>query len=592
MSPQPLRDHIARWVMSHRALVAVLFLLISVIFLAGIPRAEIRTVFKDLLPKDDPFVQVYYDHPNFGNPLTVYIVIKRRHGTIYNPETLQKVWTLTRAVDLTPGLDHDQLLSISTEKLRYVEATPRGMDVLPLMVDRVPVTQAEIKEFRDRVERSPNARIFFVSRDETATLIQASFHNHVDFGVQFDVIRDLVRKESDVAHEIFVAGQPTLIGWVYHLQKQTYAIFGITFCLLTALLILYMRNVAGVVMPLVCAIVAAIWGVGFIGWLQRPIEPLLTIVPLLLVARTFSHCIQYTERYYEILVHVGDRRRASEATLSVMLAPSVLGILTDVFGIVFIAITPIVTLHNHALFCGAWALWIIPTGVFLAALLLSVLPVPKNFERISGGESRESGIHLLQKRLLRKVARLTFGRSAKWTALTITVVGAWAAYETFHIKIGNPTEGSNLLWYDSDFNRAVRAINSLFPGMNTLELVIESKNPDDNSNRTAWSPEAYAVRLQLQALMESDPVLPPRATLSYSDYMSEPPRESRRLPHLREWSHDQSIEVFPGSAGARGPDGGGARGAAHLAVGGDRIDCRQDWLYGRDAAALGAPGRA
>ncbi|MGQ0699474.1 MAG: hypothetical protein ACT4PZ_14665, partial [Panacagrimonas sp.] len=42
---------------------------------------------------------------------------------------------------------------------------------------------------------------------------------------------------------------------------------------------------------------------------------------------------------------------------------------------------------------------------------------------------------------------------------------------------------------------------------------------------------------------------------------SEPPRGFRRLHHLREWSHDQSIEVFPGSAGARGPDGGGARGA-------------------------------
>ena len=49
----------------------------------------------------------------------------------------------------------------------------------------------------------------------------------------------------------------------------------------------------------------------------------------------------------------------------------------------------------------------------------------------------------------------------------------------------------------------------------------------------------------------------------------EPPREFRRLHHLRVWSHDQSLEVFPGSAGARGPDGGGARGAAHLAVGSD-----------------------
>ena len=93
------------------------------------------------------------------------------------------------------------------------------------------------------------------------------------------------------------AGQPALTGWVYRLQKQTYKIFAITVTALMVALVLYMRNVAGVVTPIVCAAVAGIWGFGFIGWLGRPIEPLLMIVPLLLVARSFSHCVQYTERY-------------------------------------------------------------------------------------------------------------------------------------------------------------------------------------------------------------------------------------------------------------------------------------------------------
>ena len=517
----PFRFRLARWVMDHRIAVSIAFLLVTLGFVAGFPRVEIRTVFKDLLPRDDPFVQVFYDHPNFGNPLTVFIMVKCKSGDIYNTETLQKVWDLTRAVDLAPAVDHDQILSIATEKLRYVEATPEGMDVHPLMEDHVPVAPAEIAEFRWRVERSPNARVFFVSRDSTATLIQATFQDYVKYGEQFEYIRHLVEQARDDRHDIYVAGQPTLTGWVYRLQKQTYSIFAVTFGLLTLLLIVYMRNIAGVVTPIVCAVVAGLWGVGFIGWMHRPIEPLLTIVPLLLVARTFSHCIQYTERYYEILVHVGDRRRAAEVTMGVMLAPSVLGILTDVFGIVFIAITPIVTLHNHALFCGAWALWILPNGVFLASILLSWLPLPRNFEQISGGEGKESGIHLFQKHLLQRIARVTFGKPARITAAVLLAVGVWAAWETFQIKIGNPVEGSNLLWVDSDFNRAVRAINANFPGMNTLELVVESKNPIDDSNRVALQPETFAARLQLQRLMETDDVLPPRATLSFSDYMME-----------------------------------------------------------------------
>ena len=521
MKEMPFRFRLAKWVMDHRRSMSVLFLLVTLCFVASFPRVQIRTIFKDLLPKDDPFVQVYYDHPNFGNPLTMFVMIKRKDGDIYNADTLQKVWDFSRAIDLTPGVDHDQIISIATEKLRYVEATPQGMDVRPLMGDSVPKSDDEVKDFRRRVAQSPNARNFYVSRDGTSTLIQATFLDSIQYGVAFNYVNDLVKKARDDKHDVYLAGQPALTGWVYKLQKQTYSIFGVTIGLLTVALILYMRNIAGVVTPIVCAVVAALWGVGFIGWMGRPIEPLLTIVPLLLVARTFSHCIQYSERYYEILAHLKDKRKAAEVTMGVMMAPSVLGIMTDVFGIIFIAIAPIRTMYNHALFCGAWALWIIPNGVFLASILLSYLPLPNNFEKISGGEGKESGIHLFQKRLLQRIASVTYGKRANLTAVVCVLVTIFAVYESFQIKIGNPVEGSNLLWYDSEFNTAVRAINAHFPGTNTLELVIESKNPEDGTNRVAFSAEAMQVRSELQQLMESDRKLPPRATLSFSDYMME-----------------------------------------------------------------------
>ena len=239
-----------------------------------------------------------------------------------------------------------------------------------------------------------------------------------------------------------------------------------------------MRNVAGVVTPIACAAIAGIWGFGFIGWLERPIEPLLMIVPLLLVARSFSHCVQYTERYYEVLMHLGDRRKSAEVTMGIMMAPSILGVITDFCGIVFIAIAPIDTMLNHAIFCGMWALWIIPTGTFLCSILLSYLPVPKNIEGIVGGKEKESGIHLLEEKALMRIARMSQGRAANATSVVMIVLAAIALYLNTQIKIGNPVEGSNLLWHDSEFNTAVRAINAHFPGTNTLEIVVEARERD------------------------------------------------------------------------------------------------------------------
>ena len=512
---------LAHWIMQRRGAVGIAFILITLAFMAGFPRVQIKTVFNDLLPRDDPFVQIYFAHRNFGNPMTMAIMIKRKDGeNIYNPETLAKVWKMTRDIDLAPGIDHDQIISISTEKLRYAEATSKGVDSMPLMDDHAPATPAEMQEFKRRVAISINAQAFFISRDETATLINAGFLDTLDYGKSFAYAQDLIEKARDAHHDVYLVGQPVLTGWVYKLQKQTYGIFAVTVSALMIALVLYMRNIAGVVTPIVCAAVAGLWGFGFIGWLGRPIEPLLMIVPLLLVARSFSHCVQYTERYYEVLMHLKDRVKAAEITMGIMMAPSILGVLTDVCGIIFIAIAPIKTMTNHAIFCGMWALWIIPTGIFLCSILLSYLPVPRNMDKIIGGKDQESGIHLLQDRLLNRISRLTFGRQANWTALIVVLISAYAMYLNTLVKIGNPVEGSNLLWHNSEFNTGVRALNAHFPGTNTVEIVLEAK-VRDNNHRVVHTPEVVKVQNELQTILEADPLLAPRATLAFNDYISQ-----------------------------------------------------------------------
>jgi predicted RND superfamily exporter protein len=289
---------------------------ITLFFAAGLRHVELRTIFSDLLPKSHPFVQTYADHPNFGNPLTVTVMVRRKDGDIYNPETLQKVWDITRDIDLVQGVDHDQILSISTEKARYSEATPYGIESQPLMGDAPPANDAELAELRLRVDKAPNARAFLISEDETATLIKATFIERlVDYGEVFDEVQALVKRQIDADHDVYVAGQPMLTGWVYSHQQAMLGIFAVTISALVLSLIIYMFNIAGVVTPLVTSIVAAIWGFGFVGWLGDPIEPLIMVVPLLLVARSFSHCVQFIERYYEVYHTVGDKKKAAEISL-------------------------------------------------------------------------------------------------------------------------------------------------------------------------------------------------------------------------------------------------------------------------------------
>ena len=514
-----LRYRLARWVLAHRTLAWALFILITAFFAAGLPRVQLATIFSDLLPTDDPFVQVFKDHPDFGNPLSVAVMIKRKHGDIYNAETLQKVYQLTRDIDLAPAIDHDMILSIASTKARYSEATAAGIDMRPLMEDHAPTTPEEVARFRELVDKSPNVRVFLISRDDTATLVTANFiERNLDYGVAFKYLQKLVEAARDENHEVYLAGQPILIGWVYQYEREMIGIFAVTLGALIVALALYMRNLVGVITPIVTSLTAAIWAFGLVGWLNISIEPLLMVVPLLLTARSFSHCVQFTERFYEIYAQVKDRVKAAEITMGVMMAPSVLGIITDILGIFIVGFAPIPAMVRHAIFCGMWAVWLIPTGVVMISLLLASLPPPRNVEQLIG-HGQKSGVHRRFQAALGKIASWSFGPRARVTTAVVVVGAAFAIYTALQIKIGNPVEGSGLLWEDSEFNTAVRQINAHFPGVNTLEIVLEAKN-QKSPDLEVQKVETIQTMQKLQNLLEQG-ASPPRATLSFADYMGE-----------------------------------------------------------------------
>ena len=511
-----LRYRIAATVLAHRVVSASIILGITAFFAVGLAKVELRTIFSDLFPKGHPYVQTYKDHPNFGNPLTVTMMIKVKQGNIYTVETLAKVWQMTRDIDLAPGVDHDQILSVTTEKARFAEATPFGINMRALIEEYAPANDEDIQKFIDAVDKAPNVRTFLISPDETSTIITATFLEHkLDYGEVFTYVQNMAAEARDENHDVFVAGQPILTGWVYEYEAQMLFIFAITASALLLSLVVYMANVPGVVTPLAVSIVAAVWGFGFVGWLGDPIEPLIMVVPLLLVARSFSHCVQFIERYYEIYYEIGDRRKAAEIALGVMMAPGTLGIITDSAGLFLIALAPIPVMERFAVFCGFWALILVPANLFLSPILLSVFPEPKNVAELIGKSEKKTwhsriidGLHV--------VARQSHGANARRTAIILVILAVVAISLAVQIKVGNPVEGSNLLKVTSDFNGAVRAINSDFPGVMTLEIVFEGKNKARIMRRA----EPFVNMLALQRYLESqDP--PPEATLSFADYLPE-----------------------------------------------------------------------
>ena len=276
-----------------------------------------------------------------------------------------------------------------------------------------------------------------------------------------------------------------------------------------------MRNVAGVLTTVIVSGMSAIWGFGFVGWIHHPVDPLLMVVPLLLIARSFSHSVQATERYYELLNEYGDKRKAAEMSLAVMVAPGTLGIFTDVCGLLLVALAPIPAMERFSLFTGFWAMMLVPTSVILTPVLLSLLPPPRHVERLVGDSKDSGAINRILAATLGALAKLSTGPKAKYTAAGFVLVTIVSILLMLRLQVGNPVEGSNLLREDSEFNTAVREINRHFPGVMTLEVIFEGKQ-----GRIVQQADTLTTMRLLQRCLEGQ-AHAPTATLSFADYAPE-----------------------------------------------------------------------
>lgn len=515
----------AEWLYDHRLGVTALVVLLTVFFAWEVKHLDISTRFSDLYPRNHPYIKLFEKYPAFGSPFTVTVVIEAKKGTIYNAKTLEKIQEATRLVDLIPGVDHDQILSIASRKVKQVEATIGGIQAANLLVGPVPNTPEEISKLRHKARATGGVVGTLVSFKEDAALIQATFIERLtDFDVIFKSVNDIIKKLQDQDHDVHAAGQPMLTGWVYHYQNEMYVIFALGLLAMGFFLVLHFRNIAGVVTPLVVGIVSAVWGFGFAGLLGYNLDPLIIVVPVLLVARALSHSVQMCERYFEIYNECGDIRKAIVEALISLFPPGVVGIICDAAGLFIIAIAPIRLIEKLAYVCGLWSLSLVITAIVVTFLLLSYLPPPVNARQVVLSSGRQDG-------LLYRVFSFIAGfsstpRRAIATCiffLVVTVVSGWGA---FHRSIGDVNPGTPLLWPDSPYNTAIKKINERFAGFDVLQVVVEGK---PESIKTS---DGLNLMQSFQRHMELDPEV--GATFSFSDQVS----QVNRLFHggLPKWS--------------------------------------------------------
>jgi len=497
----------AEFVIRYRFPILLGMIVITLFFGWQVFRLEMYTNFDDLLPQKHPYVKIHNRFRDlFGGANVVQLVVTVKEGDIYNTKTLEKIQRITYAIEKIPGVNYNQLFSISHRKIKNFQASSWGIRAASIMWPDVPKTEEEISRLKHLIHGDETVYGILVSRDGTSALISATFlEERIDFNLIFKAINELCDAEEDANTVIYRTGEPMLYGWIYHYFGQMLLISFITIFTILGLLFFYFRSFLFMVIPVTAGLISCLWGAGFAGLIGSNFDPLIIVIPFLITARAISHSVQMVERYTEEFDRLGDVKEACIASLTGMFPPGLLGVLTDAVGIAIISVIPIPIMQKLAYICGFWALSVIFSAVIMNTILLSYL---SGFTR-----SKEIRKIWLEK-FLWHTGEWTGGRG-RWINLVILflLIGGLTLFTTKRLTIGDAHPGSPLLWQDSLYNKSAAIVNQNFPGTDQLSIVVEGEK-----EKTLYDAEILKKMEEFQFYLEKSPDV--GGTLSLADVVS------------------------------------------------------------------------
>jgi predicted RND superfamily exporter protein len=118
----------SRFFIRHRFVNLVLIGSATLYFAYHALQLQVFSQFIDLLPRSHPHIQVYEKYNRqFGSANIVTAAIVSKQGSIYDEGVLEKVFGFTDQIDKVHGVDHDQVSSITSIRIRDQQVDDQGI---------------------------------------------------------------------------------------------------------------------------------------------------------------------------------------------------------------------------------------------------------------------------------------------------------------------------------------------------------------------------------------------------------------------------------------------------------------------------------
>ena len=321
------------------------------------------------LPDDDPDARLLKKiGKNFGGNNMGVIILET--DNIYQTSVLEHIQLLT---DTLANIDGITTVSSLTNIIN-IKGGDYGIEIGKLVDEyEIPESPKDFQILRNNILNNEMYKGSIVSEDETSTLIIFNLDNNSDVNA---IAKNVIQKteELNLPEKLYYIGSPMLLTYISDLMRDDLTnLLPLAFLVIAFILFLSFRSISGVLLPLLIAIIAIVWSLGCMAFLDIKMSMISNNIPIILLAIGSAYTIHVINRINK--VSQSKEADVIATALAFVLIPLILAALTTIIGFV-------------SFIFGAYLNMIVDFGIFTAlgtlfASLLSIFFVPAILEVVN-----------------------------------------------------------------------------------------------------------------------------------------------------------------------------------------------------------------
>jgi len=489
----------------YRLAIIALLLLATIPFALHIPQLKRDASISSLIPESHPDYQFSHEMEElFGAVDQVVVGVTADQG-IYCRQALSAIAELTALCESLEEVDPDDVISLTN--IDDMRGADGELIIKPVITGEQlqELDDPAIAELRDRIRGNPLFRGKLVSADERSAVMLAAIRFEISLEENvlaslktrfLDKLAELAQKYPEVRFHF--SGPVMLKAYITeYMQRDLQRLFPLAALVVALMIFGLLRSFFGMLMPLLVTLFSVAWTFGLKSLLGSPITIVETAIPVVLIAIGCADGIHIMSEFFGFLRRGFAPQEAMQETLRVLSLPVILTSVTTSLGFISLLTAPGVSIRNMGLFLAF--------GVMIAMLFsLFFLPALSSFYRQRGirhrseapsAEESSSAFYRFSWKTGLQVIR--FRKPVALSALlmlTVSVLGI--------LNIRVESDEVRYLKEDSDFRIATEAIQDELGGITSLDIIIESPDPDFFKQ-----PDVLKAVEGLQRFCESDPLV-------------------------------------------------------------------------------------